>query len=206
MAGPFNLILFTLCCAATAMGQTKPLAEREKWSYGDPSAWEWSDMGDDTVLALKKPSAFKPKVRSPFNLAWYTGGDWESFTLTAEVKLDLFNGGNNDVCIAFSKESDTRFYYAHLGEKADAVHLQLHLVNDADRKSITKEGAKTLPWQPGTWHQVKIVRNAADGTIKVWFDGAVVLSAEDKTLGKGAIGLGSFDDLGSFRNVKVTAG
>ena len=92
MAGPFNLILFTLCCAATAMGQTKPLAEREKWSYGDPSAWEWSDMGDDTVLALKKPSAFKPKVRSPFNLAWYTGGHWDSFTLTAEVKLDLFNG------------------------------------------------------------------------------------------------------------------
>ena len=53
---------------------------------------------------------------------------------------------------------------------------------------------------------MKIVRNTADGTIKVWFDGAVVLSAEDKTLGKGAIGLGSFDDLGSFRNVNVTAG
>ncbi|RYD28195.1 MAG: hypothetical protein EOP87_20015 [Verrucomicrobiaceae bacterium] len=110
----------------------------------------------------------------------------------------------NSVCIAFSKESDTKFYYAHLGEKADAVHLQLHLVNDADRKAITAEGAETLPWKPETWHQVKVTRNAADGTIKVWFDGKQVLSATDRTLGKGAIGLGSFDDLGSFRNVRIT--
>jgi hypothetical protein len=198
-----SLVLLPLCAGA-AFAQTKPLAEREKWSFGDEAAWEWSGVGDDSVLALRKQSDFKPKVRSPFNLAWFTGGEWNSFTLTAEVKLDLFNQGNNDVCIAFSKQSDTKFYYAHLGEKSDAVHLQLHLVNDADRKAITKEGAETLPWAPNSWHQVKVVRNATDGTIKVWFDGKEVLSATDKTLGNGAIGLGSFDDLGSFRNVQIT--
>lgn len=203
MTGFFNLMLITLGCAATATAQTKPLAEKEKWSYGDPAAWEWTGAGDDAVLSLKKQSEFKPKVRSPFNLAWFSGGQWDSFTLNAEVRLDLFNKGNNDVCIAFSKESDTKFYYAHLGEKADAVHLQLHLVNDADRKAITTQGAETLPWKPEAWHQVKVVRNAADGTIKVWFDGREVLAATDKTLGKGAVGLGSFDDLGSFRNVRI---
>jgi len=207
MTGFFNLrslLLFALS-SVPAFSQTKPLAHPEQWTYGDKSAWEWSGAGDDAVLSLKKQSDFKPKVRSPFNLAWFTGGEWESFTLTAEVRLDLFNKGNNDVCIAFNKESDTKFYYAHLGESADAVHLQLHLVNDADRKAITAEGAKTLPWQPETWHQVKVVRNAKEGTIKVWFDDKEVLSATDKTLGKGAIGLGSFDDLGSFRNVRITA-
>ncbi len=138
------VFLFT---AASATAEVKPLLERKKWTYGDEAAWEWTGEGDGTVLSLKKQSDFKPKVRSPFNLAWFEGGEWGSFTLTAEVRLDLFNGGNNDVCIAFGKVGETKFYYAHLGEKADNVHLQLHIVNDADRKQITKAGAKTLPWR-----------------------------------------------------------
>ena len=195
------LLLFT---AASLSAQRKPLLEKEKWSFGDQSAWEWKGEGDGTMLSLKKQSNFKPKVRSPFNLAWFDGGEWESFTLTAEVRLDLFNKGNNDICLAFGKADETKFYYAHLGEKADQVHLQLHLVNDADRKSITKKGLKALPWKEGQWHRVKLTRDAKSGTITVWFDGEEALSAQNKTFGKGKIGLGSFDDLGSFRNVVVT--
>jgi hypothetical protein len=198
----------TACCfalLATALhAQIKPLSQRDAWAFGDKSAWSWTGEAGETVLSLTKQSDFKPEVRSPFNLAWFEGGEWESFTLTAEVRLDLFNKGNNDVCIAFGKADATKFYYAHLGEKSDKVHLQLHLVNDADRMPITEKAAKTLPWKPGTWHQVKIVRDVEKGSITVCFDGEEVLSATDKTLGKGKIGLGSFDDLGSFRNVVVT--
>lgn len=182
----------------------QPLLNREKWSFADKAAWEWRGEGAETELVLIQQSKFKPKVRSPFNLAWFDAAQWESFTLTAEVRLDLFNDKNNDVCIAFGKETDTRFYYAHLGETSDKVHLHLHLVNDADRKAITEKAAETIPWEQGKWHQVKLERDVAAGTIRVWFDGKEVLSATDKTLGKGAIGLGSFDDLGSFRKVQIT--
>jgi len=191
--------------ATAACAQVKPLQHQAKWTFGDASAWSWAGEADESILSLKKPSDFKPEVRSPFNLAWFEGGEWESFTLTAEVRLDLFNKGNNDVCIAFGKADATKFYYAHLGEKSDKVHLQLHLVNDADRAPITEKAAKTLPWKPNTWHLVKIVRDVEKGSITVWFDGEEVLSATDKTLGKGKIGLGSFDDLGSFRKVVITA-
>jgi hypothetical protein len=178
--------------------------ERENWVFADEGAWEWTGGGAESVLSLRRQSEFTPKVRSPFNLAWFEGGEWGSFTLTAEVRLDLFNAGNNDVCIAFGKGSETKFYYAHLGEKADKVHLQLHLVNDADREKITGAGAEALPWEQGKWHLVKLVRDIGAGTITVWFDGKQVLAAVDKTLGKGKIGLGSFDDLGSFRNLEIT--
>jgi len=205
-----HLTPLTACClgllATSAYSQqVKPLSHHDKWSFGDESAWTWTGDGEETVLSLEKQSDFKPKVRSPFNLAWFEGGEWESFTLTAEVRLDLFNQGNNDVCIAFGKQDEAKFYYAHLGEKSDKVHLQLHLVNDADRASVTEKAAKTLPWKPDTWHKVKLVRDAKTGSITVWFDGVEVLSATDKTLSKGGIGLGSFDDLGSFRNVVVSA-
>jgi len=183
---------------------TRPFDDRDGWSFGDHKAWQWNGEGEATMLMLKKQSDFKPAVRSPFNLAWFDGGEWESFTLEAEVRLDLFNDGNNDVCIAFGKQSATRFYYAHLGESSDQVHLQIHLVNDADRKSITLTGVKTLPWKAEKWHKVKLQRDYKSGTIQVWFDGELALTAKDETLGKGKIGLGSFDDLGSFRKVTVT--
>ena len=183
-----------------------PLEQRGLWRLEDPSAWEWQDEGRATVLVLRRPSQYKPRFRRPFNLAWFDGAEWDSFTLTCEARLDVFNKGNNDLCIAFAGKGDSEFYYAHLGEAADAVHLQLHLVNMADRRAITTSRADSLPWQPDRWHGVKLVRDAVSGAIKVWFDERLVLEARDTTFGKGRIGIGSFDDLGAFRNVVVREG
>jgi hypothetical protein len=181
-----------------------PLLHRDQWQLEDPNAWEWQGDGESTMLVLKKPSHIKPKVRRPFNLAWFGGAKLDSFTLTCEARLDVFNKGNNDLCIALAGRSESEFYYAHLGEIADGVHLHLHVVNNADRKAITAVRAKIIPWQPNHWHQLKLVRDASSGSIKVWFEDQLVLEATDKTFGKGRIGLGSFDDLGAFRKVTIT--
>ena len=197
--------LWLICfMAVSSLLAEQPLQQRDQWQLEDPAAWEWRGEGDATTLVLKKPSNYKPKVRRPFNLAWFGGAEWESFTLTCEARLDVFNKGNNDVCIAFAGASDSEFYYAHLGETADGVHLHLHVVNQADRNAITTTRAKALPWQPNHWHKIKLVRDTASGAIKVWFDDQVVLEASDKTFGRGRIGLGSFDDLGAFRKVVIT--
>jgi hypothetical protein len=197
------MLLLCLMAATSSLAE-HPLQRRAQWQFEDPAAWEWQGEGETTTLVLKKPSQYKPKVRRPFNLAWFSEAEWGSFTLTCEARLDVFNKGNNDLCIAFAGVSDSEFYYAHLGETADGVHLQLHVVNQADRKAITTNRAKVLPWQPNHWHQIKLVRDASSGSIKVWFEDQVVLEACDKTFGKGRIGLGSFDDLGAFRKVVIT--
>jgi hypothetical protein len=201
---PWILLLLAAPALLAEDAPLPPLQQRDQWQLEDPSAWEWQGDGADTMLVLKKPSNYTPKVRRPFNLAWFGGAEWESFTLTCEARLDVFNKGNNDLCIAFGGRSESEFYYAHLGETADGVHLHLHVVNQANRKAITTNRAKTLPWQPNHWHQIKLMRDAASGSIKVWFDDQVVLEASDKTFSKGRIGLGSFDDLGAFRKVAIT--
>lgn len=183
----------------------RPLLQREKWQFEDPAAWEWQGSGGATALVLKKPSQFKPKVRRPFNLAWFRGVELESFTLNCKARLDVFEQGNNDVCIAFAGRGESEFYYAHLGETADGVHLHLHMVNNADRKAITTHRAKTVPWKQEQWHRIKLVRDASSGSIKLWFEDELVLEASDTTFAKGRIGLGSFDDLGSFRNVVINS-
>jgi hypothetical protein len=201
----FLLLSCLLAVPQFAAELARPLETAGAWKFGDPAAWTWSKDAGASVLTLHKQQEFKPKVRSPFNLAWFTAVEWKSFTLTVEARLTKFDAGNNDLCIAFGRQDDTRFYYAHLGEKADGVHHQLHLVDHADRRAITATRTEGTPWQPGVWHRLKVVHDARAGKIAVYFDDMekAVLTAEDKTLVHGWIGLGSFDDLGQFRNLEI---
>lgn len=201
-----TVLLFCLLAVSSfAAERVRPLDNPDAWKFGDTAAWTWSKEGGSSVLTLHQQQNFKPKVRSPFNLAWLTTVEWKSFTLTVEARLTKFDAGNNDLCIAFGRQDDTRFYYAHLGEKADGVHHQLHLVDHADRRAITATRTEGTPWQPGVWHRLKVVHDARTGKIAVYFDDMekAVLTAENKTLMHGWIGLGSFDDLGQFRNLEI---
>jgi hypothetical protein len=204
---PMKTLLLFLFCAGllSAAEPVRPLDTPAAWSFADPSAWVWSQEDGQSVLTLKQQQAYKPPFRSPFNLAWLKTTDWKSFTLTVEGQLTKFDAGNNDLCIAFARGDDARFYYAHLGEKADANHHQLHLVDRADRRPITATRTGGTPWQPGQWHRLKLVHDTVKGMITVFFDDMEkpVLTAQDKTLDHGWIGLGSFDDLGKFRNLRI---
>jgi hypothetical protein len=201
-----TLLSFFLSAGLMLGAETiRPLDTPEAWTMADPAAWTWTKEDGQAVLVLKQQQTVKPKVRSPFNLAWLKTAEWKSFTLTVEAQLTKFDAGNNDLCLAFAREDETRFYYAHLGEKADGVHHQLHLVDRADRVAITATRATGTPWEPGRWHRLKLVHDAATGAITVFFDDMEkpVLTAQNSTLKHGWIGLGSFDDLGKFRNVEI---
>jgi len=196
------------CCAGSSRTATlaiDPFAEESAWKFADATAWQWQASPSGKELLLLKQNAYKPPFRSPLTLAWLQTREWSSFSLTFECQLSRFDAGNNDLCIAFAGTAPDQFYYAHLGEKADDPHHQIHLVDHADRKPITTFRTSGTPWKKDTWHKVKVVRNADTGDIAVWFDDspAPILAARDKTLTWGKIALGSFDDEGRFRNLRI---
>ncbi len=196
------------CCAGssrTAALALDPFAEESAWKFADATAWQWQAAPTGKELVLQKQNAYKPPYRSPINLAWFQTREWSSFSLTFECQLSRFDKGNNDLCIAFGGTAPDQFYYAHLGEKADAPHHQIHLVDHADRKPVTTYRTSGTPWKKDHWHKVKVVRNTDTGDIAVWFDDSPfpILAARDKTLTWGKIALGSFDDEGRFRNLRI---
>jgi hypothetical protein len=63
-----------------------------------------------------------------------------------------------------------------------------------------------IPWTDD-WHQVKVVRDAKSGSIEIFFDDMEkpVMTASDKRFGLGQIGIGSFDDMNDFDDIRLYA-
>jgi hypothetical protein len=110
-----------------------------------------------------------------------------------------------DVLLVFDYQTPARFHYVHISKHVDNVHNGIFVVDDADRKRIDQaHGPGRLTDQ--AWHHVRLERNVTTGTIRVFFDNdaAPILSANDRSLAGGRVGVGSFDDTAEFRNFSVT--
>jgi len=111
---------------------------------------------------------------------------------------------NQDLCLFFGYQDPANFYYIHIASQPDDVHHKIHVVDDADRTSITADYNTGVTW--GTdWHTARVIRDVDSGAIEVYFDdmSAPIMTATDDRFQLGRIGLGSFDDTGRFDNIRV---
>jgi hypothetical protein len=181
----------------------------DEWAPVTPSKWRFP--GNEVVLA--EPGQSRPGPRRPFEYAVVTAGpEWESFDLTAQVRVDVPTPVGRDVLIIFGWRSDTEFYYVHLSEDTgNYVHNGIFVVNNADRLRIDDQwdGTTSAPAAitPGmNWHYVRVRHNGNTGEIAVYVDGRAepLMTATDTTFSSGRVGFGSFDDIGRIRGLEVT--
>ncbi len=179
----------------------------EDFAFTDPSAWKISDADGKPALELTKQSAYKPAVRSPFNIALLKDKVWGDFIVEADCLQTGKEYGHRDMVFVYGYQSPTKFYYTHIATAADDHAHNCFLVNDAPRVKLAKDVTKGVDWGLGVWRHVRIERKASDGTVRVFFDDMEksIMSASDKIFGPGAIGFGSFDDTGRITNIKVWA-
>ena len=161
----------------------------------------WAVRGD--VLVLEKPGTPGGPFRRPAALAILDSPPVTSFTFEVDVRSTaLLDLPVRDVQIVFGYQSPAVFYYVHLSAKTDAVHNGIFLVDRADRRRLD-EPTSTPRLTDQAWHRVRVERDPASGRIAVFFDdgAAPVLSAVDRTLLWGRVGVGSFDETAEFRRV-----
>jgi len=173
--------------------------------FTDPAAWRFAKTNDTTALELVKQSQYKPIVRSPVNVALIADKVFGDFVLEADLIQTGKEYGHRDMCLFFGFQSPTNFYYTHIATAADPNAHNVFIVNNAPRKNFAKETTQGVNWGLGVWHKVRLERNVAVGTIKVYFDDLTkpIMIAEDKTFGAGQIGFGSFDDTGMVDNIRI---
>ena len=177
----------------------------DRWEPTDAAAWRILDTGGGKVYNQFKNSNYRGPHRSPYNISLLKDVLVGDFVLTVKVKSTNRNaGGHRDMCLFFNWQDPANFYYVHLGKNPDPHSSQIMIVDDAPRKMITKNQSPGVPWDD-EWHDVKIVRHTADGTIEIYFDDMAkpMMIAEDKTFTWGRVGLGSFDDNGCWDDFKL---
>lgn len=177
------------------------------WRPNDPTHWRVVEKGGTKVYELQAVGT-QGKVRAPTSWSVWTGADVTSFEFSGRMKCytDTAVPGR-DMCVYFHYQDPTHFYYVHFsGESAD-VHNIIGLVNGADRVKINLEPAGTSAARVKDleWHAFKVVCDARSGEIRAYIDDMEkpALTARDRTLGHGLVGIGAFDDTGCFDGLKL---
>jgi hypothetical protein len=206
-----TFVLFSPICLAGDQPGKLPLLFQDnfekgadRWAPTDPKAWKVIAQGDKQVFSQFQQSKYKPRHRSPLNIALLKDVRVGDFVLEAKLQTTARDYPHRDMCLFFGHQDPDHFYYVHLGQRTDDHANQIFLVNGADRTKISTKTTKGTPWDD-KWHHVKIVRTVADGQIAVYFDDmkTPVMTATDKTFAWGRVGIGSFDDTGNWDDVRL---
>lgn len=181
------------------------------WTPNDPDGWRVAvdPSAGSWVYELVRSGPPGP-VRAPFSRSVLSGVDVESFELTGRLRCATDPAtAVRDMCVIFHYRDPTHFYYVHFAGTSDDVHNIIGLVDGADRVKINLEpaGASVFRLTDLAWHAFKVTCDARTGEIRAFLDdlSTPILTARDRTLPHGLVGVGSFDDTGAFDDLVLRA-
>ena len=172
-------------------------------TWAVPAATDWKvEKGTLRLVTSRGPL---PGPRRPIQFALTDIPNYDRLTVEADVMpLD------RSLLIVFAYRDPAHFDYAHLSTdaaEAQPVHNGIFHVYGGERVRISAESGPAAFASSGRWHHVTLTHDSTSGTVEVAVDGRAVpaLHAVDLSLGAGKVGLGSFDETGAFKNIKITA-
>jgi hypothetical protein len=179
--------------------------QAEEWQPHIPEDWQVVEKDGSMVYELISPGE-QGEIRAPTSWSILNEHDVTSFVLEGRLKcLAEASNPHRDMCIFFHFQDPIHFYYVHFSASSDGLHNIIGLVNGTDRIKINSEppGESVFLLTDKNWHSFKVTYDAETGEIKAFFDDmdTPILTAGDKTLAHGFVGIGSFDDTGYFDDI-----
>lgn len=200
---PRAVLLLALLGAAQAADSLEVFGLRWK----APVVSDWKVEGGELHLVVPRPST---QPRRPTQYVLADTPDYLKVTLEAEVQREpaALRIRRNSLILVYAWRDPDHFNYVHLSQdsaRQAAVHNGVFHVYGGDRVRISpEEGPGTLLEE--RWYKVRLEYDGGAGTVQVWVDGQTSpsLRAFDLSLGAGKVGIGSFFDMGKFRNVRIS--
>ena len=190
-----------LCLAMRLAAQTIE-AFGHKWIVPVLSDWAVEEVGGAPTLHLKVGRP-QQQPRRPKQFALLDAPSWQIVTVSLEAKSP-----DGHFIIVYAYKDESHFNYAHLSTDEatkQPVHNGIFHVYGGDRVRISSESGPAAIPAKDTWVKVELSHDAKTGIVGVTIDGNAyrAFEAVDLSLGPGKIGLGSFFNTASFRNVKI---
>ena len=187
------------------MGREVALSD---FAFSDPGAWRYKKLQQGSgTLELFQKSKYNPPHRSPYNIVLINRHQFGSFVVDMKLQQTGREYAHRDLCLFFGFRDPAHFYYVHIASKTDDHAHNIFLVDGADRVKISATTTKGYEWGKDQWHRVRLQRDLASGSIQVFINdmSQPIMTANDKTLAEGWIGMGSFDDTGMVSDIRVWA-
>ncbi|MCW5982806.1 MAG: hypothetical protein KIT09_32250 [Bryobacteraceae bacterium] len=202
--------MLALACVCAFPGRAADIVEAFGYRWKVPIRSDWSVAaveGTPTLQLLVPRPSTQPRRPTQFALA--ETPDFRRVTVEAEIKKEPEAARNRrtSVLIVYAYQDEAHFNYAHLSvdtAREVDVHNGIFHVYGGDRVRISSTDGPAA-FTSEEWHKVRLVHDGDSGTVEVWVDGRPLpsLKGVDLSLRSGKVGLGSFFDLGSFRNVVI---
>ncbi len=193
-------VLVALMLASSVFAEDTIEALGYRWTVQRAS--DWSVVGNQ--LKLLVPGEPPPGVpRRPQKFALAETEPFRRVTVEGEVRRN-----QGSLIMVYAWQDASHYNYAHLSvdaaEKQVAHNGMFHVFGGERVRISPLDGPPALPTQE--WTPVKLVFDGDSGRCYVEVDGKSnpSLIAYDLSLRHGRIGLGSFDETGDFRKVKIT--
>ncbi len=179
----------------------------EGWHLPIPEHWQLADSGGNRMLRLVQGGPIGEAPRRPVKFALFKPGCVTDFELQVKLRRDAIQESEADLLVAFGYQDRLHFYYAHLSSDNGDIghHNGIFKVDGGDRTRIAGKGSKpALPDQQ--WRRIKIVRTTDSGRMEVFVDGEAEprFHATDGSFRYGLVGIGSFNDSGSFDDFRLS--
>jgi hypothetical protein len=107
---------------------------------------------------------------------------------------------HRDLVLVFAYRDPAHFAYAHLASSADENAHHVMLVDGADRRPVSTGRTDGVAWGTG-WHRLELRRRGEQ--VEVSFDGGAPVLVGRVPAWRGRVGIGSFDDTGRFRALRL---
>jgi hypothetical protein len=172
----------------------------QKWTVQSASDW----VAGDNLLQLKvsaEPPAGQP--RRPTKFALLESKPYSKVTVEGEIKRNA-----RSLIVVYAWQDDAHYNYAHISSDSATtqnVHNGMFHIFGGERVRMSSlDGPASLPTQD--WTPIRVVFDGESGHCYVEVNGKrnPSLDAVDLSLRWGRVGIGSFDETGDFRNIKVT--
>jgi hypothetical protein len=197
------IALLAIAAGALSAADTLTIFGRE-WTVPTAADWKLAADGGADTLSLIQGKEPLPGPRRPFQFALTNVPDYALLTVEEDARPLV-----KSVMIVYAYQDEAHFDYAHLstdtGEK-QPVHNGIFHVYGGERVRISNPRGPAAFAATGRWYHVQLTHDAKTGVVQVTVDGQAVpaLQATDVSLGPGKVGIGSFDETGEFKNVKIT--
>jgi hypothetical protein len=176
----------------------------EAWQPREGNRWEIVELpGGGHGYQLMEVGK-QGEIRAPGGISLIKGREVGDFVLVAKAKcLTPATVRGRDVDVFVGYQDPAHFYYVHFSNYTDPIHNAICIVNGEPRAAITAEPPTAARLTTDDFHLLKVTRKG--NRIEAYIDDMAtpITHAENSRLGKGLVGLGSFDDTAVFDDVRL---